>query len=403
MVKVVDVKTYIVGNPPPHRGGLNWVFCKLVTDEGIMGWGECPAPWLREHAHAQAIRELSRTLVIGQDPFNVEAIWECLYKGVSTTGAYWSHHLQHPGTFHGQVVGAIELACWDIIGKALQQPVYRLLGGVKNEKLRAYTYIYGWQAGDPPEQAGPAAVAVVEQGFTLYKFDPIPGRSFYTRGQNPREISLKELRYTDAVLRHMRDAVGDECDIAMGTHGQLNTHSALKLARILEKYDCLWFEEPVPMENVDEMARVAQHTSVPIAQGERCSTKWDFRLLLEKQAAQILQIMVGQTGLLESKKIAGMAEAYNAQVAPWMHCGPVNCAANIQLDVTCPNFLAQEVIETMGGLEAAVLEEPIRVEQGYILPSTKPGLGIGRVKEEVLDQYPYQPERARPRALGLHR
>jgi 2-dehydro-3-deoxyphosphogalactonate aldolase len=293
-------------------------------------------------------------------------------------------------------MGAIEMACWDIMGKALNQPIYRLLGGVKNQKLRAYTYLYEWQAGDAPEKAGPAAARLVERGFTHFKFDPIPPLS-----PQPREISLKELRYTDAVLKHMRDAVGDDCDIGMGTHGQLTTHSAIRLAKVLERYDCLWFEEPVPPENVDEMARVARHTSVPIATGERLSTKWDYRLLLEKQAAQIIQINVGQSGILEAKKIAGMAEAYYAQIAPWMYCGPVAAAANIQLDVTCPNFLIQEGIEDMSGFHAELIEEPIRIEQGYILPSSKPGLGIGRVKEEILARYPYLPERLIPRAQGI--
>jgi 2-dehydro-3-deoxyphosphogalactonate aldolase len=396
-LKIVNVKTYIVGNPPPHYGGLNWVFCKVVTDEGIEGWGECPAPWLREHTYVQAIREYADRFLINQDPYNIEAIWEALYK---TPGSYkasernnYSHFFQHPGTFQGQVMGALEIACWDIVGKDLNQPIYRLLGGVKNRKLRAYTYIYEWQAGDPPEKAGPAAIRLVEKGFTLFKFDPIPGRSAYTSGHAPREISLKELRYTDSVLKCMRDAVGDECDIGMGTHGQLNTHSAIRFAKILEKYDCLWFEEPVPLENVDEIVRLSQHTSVPIATGERLSTKWDFRPLLEKQAVQILQIMVGQTGILESKKIAGMAEAYNAQIAPWMYCGPVNCAANIQLDVTSPNFLAQEVIDTMSGLHAKIITEPIRIEKGYIIPSTKPGLGIGCINEKILSKYPYHSSR----------
>jgi galactonate dehydratase len=357
------------------------------------------ALWLREHTHAQALREYGQRFMIGQDPFNIEAIWEALYK---TAGSYsdtgrsaHSHHFQHPGVFHGQVVGALEMACWDIVGKALHQPIYRLLGGVKNQKLRAYTYLHNvaeWHVGDPPEKAGAAAAEVVEQGFTLFKFDPIPGGSPYNPSvRYPRDVSLKELRYTDMVLKHMRDAIGEDCDIAMGTHGQLNTHSAIRYAKILEKYDCLWFEEPVPLENVDEMARLARHTTIPIAQGERLSTKWDFRLVLEKQAAQILQIMVGQNGILESKKIAGMAEAYNAQVAPWMACGPVNAAANIQLDVTCPNFLAQEGIGTMTGIYAEILEEPIRIEKGFVRPSTKPGLGIGRVKEELLAKYPYNP------------
>lgn len=387
-MRIVDVKSYIVGNPPPHRGGLNWVFLKLITDEGIEGWGECPSPWLREHTCAQLIQELSKRFVIGQDPFDVERIWESLYK---TRDPHICHHFQHPEILTGQVIGAYEVACWDIVGKALNQPIYRLLGGKRNEKLRAYTYLYDWGPGEPPEQAGPAARRLVEQGFTLFKLDPLPPYS-----PQPREISLKELEYADAVFKSLRDAIGGECDIGCGTHGQFTTHSAIRLAKILEKYDVLWFEEPVPAENVDEMARVARHTSVPIATGERLATKWDFRLLLEKQAAQILQIVVGQNGILESKKIAGMAEAHYAQIAPWMHCGPVNAAANIQLDVTAPNFLAQEGIETMGGLHAEILEEPIRIEKGYIVPSTKPGLGIGRVKEELLSNFPYQAERVRP-------
>ncbi len=384
-MKIVDVKTYIVGNPPPHHGGINWLFLKLETDEGIEGWGECNSPWSREFTVQQLVREWCNRFVIGQDPFNIERIWEALYK---STKEDQTHFMQHPGTLTGQVIAGIEMACWDIVGKALNQPVYRLLGGVRNERLRAYTYLYTWKAGMPAEKAGPEARKLVDQGFTLFKLDPLPPIS-----PQPREISLKELRYADAVFKSIRDEVGDECDVGCGTHGQFNTHSAIRLAKVLEKYDILWFEEPVPLENVDEMARVAQHTSVPIATGERLSTKWDYRLLLEKQAAQIIQVNVGLSGILESKKIAGMAEAYYAQVAPWMHNGPVAAAANIQLDVTIPNFLAQEGIETMGGLQAEIIEEPIKIEKGYIIPSTKPGLGIGRVKEELLEKHPYQARR----------
>jgi len=390
-MKIKDVKTYIVGNPPPYRGGRNWVFLKLSTDEGIEGWGECNASFLRQYTLIQLIQELSEKYVIGQDPFDIEKIWEALYK---STKEYSAHFFEHPGILTGQVIAAYEMACWDIVGKALNQPVYRLLGGKKNEKLRAYTYLYDWTAGDPPEKAGPAALKLVEKGFTLFKLDPLPPIT-----PQPREISLKELRYADAVFKSIRNAVGDNCDIGCGTHGQYNTHSAVKLAKILEKYDILWFEEPVPPENIDEMARVAQHTNIPIATGERLSTKWDYRLLLEKQAAQIIQVNVGLSGILEAKKIAGMAEAYYAQIAPWMYCGPVAAAANIQLDVTVPNFLAQEGIETMDGFHAEIVEVPIKIEKGYIVPSTKPGLGIGKVKEEVLRKHPYQPEQ-KPAASG---
>jgi L-alanine-DL-glutamate epimerase-like enolase superfamily enzyme len=132
-MKIVDVKTYIVGNPPPHRGGLNWIFLKLVTDEGLEGWGECNAPRLRERTIVQLIQELSTRFVIGEDPFNIEKIWEGLYK---SSQRHTAHFFQHPGTLTGQVIAAYEMACWDIVGKALNQPVYRLLGGVKNKKIR---------------------------------------------------------------------------------------------------------------------------------------------------------------------------------------------------------------------------------------------------------------------------
>jgi 2-dehydro-3-deoxyphosphogalactonate aldolase len=155
------------------------------------------------------------------------------------------------------------------------------------------------------------------------------------------------------------------------------------LAKRIEKYDPLWFEEPVPPENRDEMARVAQSTSIPVASGERLSTKYEYRELLEKQAATILQFALGRVGgILEAKKIAGMAEVYYAQIAPHLFCGPIEAAANIQIDTCSPNFLIQESIETFGGFHAEILKEPIRWEDGYIIPPTAPGLGV-ELDEEV--------------------
>jgi 2-dehydro-3-deoxyphosphogalactonate aldolase len=243
--------------------------------------------------------------------------------------------------------------------------------------------MYDWHPGDPPEKAGEAAARIMEMGFTGLKLDPI-----FPLVPQPREITLKELKYTADVFKHIRQAVGDRCDILMGTHGQLNTQSAIRLAKAIEPYAPLWFEEPVPQDNVEELARIAQSTSVPIATGERLATKAEFRPILEKQAAQILQINVGLNGLHESKKIAGMAEAYYAQIAPWMYCGPVSGAASIQLDVCSPNFLIQEGIETWGGFTAEILKEPIKWEKGYIIPPTGPGLGV-EPKEGVLVKYPY--------------
>jgi 2-dehydro-3-deoxyphosphogalactonate aldolase len=376
-MKITSVKTYVVGNPPPHRGGRNWVFLKLTTDEGIEGIGECNTPSHREHTLVRLIEELSEPFVIGTNPFDIEKLWDTLYTGV--------HAFHHPGIISTQVIAAYEMACWDIVGKALGQPVYNLLGGTYRDKVRAYTYIYEWHAPDLAEKAGRAAANLVEQGFTAMKFDPIPPIA-----PAPREVSLEELRYTDAVLKSIRNAIGDKADLLLGTHGQLNTHSAIRYAKVLEPYDPLWFEEPVPPENMVEMARVAQHTSIPIATGERLCTKYDFSQLLEQQAAQIIQAHVGLNGILELKKIAGMCEAHYAQIAPWMHCSPVAGIANVHVDVCSPNFLLQEGIEVWTGVQAEILKEPVRWEKGYIIPPDKPGLGV-ELDEEVIARYPYIP------------
>ena len=191
------------------------------------------------------------------------------------------------------------------------------------------------------------------------------------------------------MVRSVRDAVGGRCDILIGTHGQTTTSGALRFARRVEQYDPLWFEEPVPPENVDEMARVANHTSIPVASGERLATKFEFRLLLEKQAAAILQMALGRVGgILESKKIASMGEAYYAQIAPHLYCGPIEEAANIQLDVCSPNFLIQESIGKLDGFHADILQSPIQWEDGFIIPPTAPGLGV-ELDEEVARAHAY--------------
>jgi 2-dehydro-3-deoxyphosphogalactonate aldolase len=225
---------------------------------------------------------------------------------------------------------------------------------------------------------------MLEHGFTALKFDP-----FTPLFPGPRDFTLKTINRVAEIFKGIRDAVGDEVEIGLGTHGQFNTYSAIRVAKILEKYNPFWFEEPVPPENVDEMARVAAHTSIPIAAGERLITKYEFAEVLEKQAAQILQLDVGHCGgIMESKKIAGMAEAHYAAIAPHMYCGPVAAAAAIQLDTCSPNFLIQEFNTT--DLHAEILKKPIRFEKGYIIPPTEPGLGV-ELNEDVVAEHPYKP------------
>jgi 2-dehydro-3-deoxyphosphogalactonate aldolase len=200
---------------------------------------------------------------------------------------------------------------------------------------------------------------------------------------------LEVLENSEKYIRKVREAVGNQCDLLFGTHGQMTASGAIRLAKRLEKYDPLWFEEPVPPENLEEMAKVARSTSIPVATGERLATKYEFAKLLEKQAASILQMALGRVGgILEAKKIAGMAEAYYAQIAPHLYCGPIEGAANIQIDTCSPNFLIQESIKTWGGFHAEILKEPIKWEEGYIIPPTRPGLGV-ELNEAVAAEHPY--------------
>ena len=391
-MKIETVEPLVVSTPPPHRGGRHWVFVKLVTDDGIEGVGEVYKAPFHPLTVAKLIEDVGATYVVGADPFQIERLWRSVYYGEG----YESHdHHQHPDHATMGVLSAIEMACWDIVGKALNQPVYNLLGGRYHDKLRSYTYL--WPApGDTsrrpthtdPDAAAASALAHVAEGFTALKFDPLIDVMGW---RDPREPPLDRLDNAEAVVRAVREAVGNRADILIGTHGQSTTSGALRFARRIERYDPLWFEEPVPPENRDEMARVARATTIPVATGERLATKFEFRELLEKQAAAILQMALGRVGgILEARKIAGMAEAYYAQIAPHLYCGPVEAAANIQVDTCSPNFLVQESIGRFDGFHAEILKAPIQWENGYIIPPTTPGLGV-ELNDEVVAAHPYRP------------
>jgi 2-dehydro-3-deoxyphosphogalactonate aldolase len=375
-MKIVDVKPVVVGNVRPATGGQFWLFVKLITDEGIVGLGERPThPATRVGMHVSLLEDLAHEFVLGADPFEIELLWQRMY------GA--RHDLRHPGLSYTPAMSAIEMACWDIVGKALEQPVYNLLGGRFHQTLRAYAYMPTEGVWEFPEKAGEIASQLVEEGNTACKLD-----LFTPLFPTPRDFPLSTIKRVARVFECMRAAVGDALEIAIGTHGQFTSYSAIRVAKALEEYSPFWFEEPVPPENVDEMARVAAHTSIPIATGERLATKYEFAEILEKQAAQILQLDVGQCGgLLESKKIAGMAEAHYAAIAPHMYCGPVSAAAAIQLDTCSPNFLIQEF--NANALHSEILREPIRFENGTIIPPAGPGLGV-ELDEDVVAAHPYE-------------
>ena len=380
-MKITEVKTFVVGNPPPHFGGRYWIFLKLTTDSGVVGIGEVYSVPFHPHVVARMIEDVCERKVIGADPFQIERLWRTIYG---------SGYTQRPDTSLLGILSGIEMACWDIIGKEVNKPVYALLGGQVHEKLRSYTYIYT-EAGDKTDVYHDAmlsaerAAKYVQQGFTAVKFDPVGPYSAF----DPRQLSLEALDLSEKFVKLIREAVGNKCDLLFGTHGQLTPAGAIRLAKRLEPYDPLWLEEPTPPEMPEAMAQVAQQTTIPIATGERLTTKYEFARVLECKAASILQMALGRVGgILEAKKIASMAEPYYAQIAPHIYCGPVAAAAAIQLGTCTPNFLIQESILTWGGFHADILHQPLLWQDGYIIPPTAPGLGV-ELNEAVAAQHPY--------------
>jgi galactonate dehydratase len=382
-MKIRDLKTFIVGNPPPGNGGRYFLLLKLITDNGIEGVGEVYCDTFGPKVMEAAIRDVFERQVLGIDPFHIEKLWRIVYGSGYT--------LRPDATLVG-VLSGLEIALWDIKGKAVGKPVYELLGGRVHEKLRSYTYIYPdiakgqndaiyWNA----EQSAERAAQYVKQGFTAVKFDPAAPYSAF----DPRQPSLESLALCVKFVKLIREAVGTKADMLFGTHGQFTTSGALRLARQLEPYDPLWFEEPVPPEMPEEMAIVARGTTIPIATGERLVTKYEFARVLQCRAASILQMALGRVGgLMEAKKIAAMAEAHYAQIAPHLYCGPIEGAANVQFAASLPNFLILESIETWGGMHSKLLKKPILWQDGYVIPSTEPGLGV-ELDEAVALAHPY--------------
>ncbi len=380
-MRVTDLETFVVANPPPSYGGRYFVFVKLTTDHGVTGIGEVYSVPFRPPVVEAMIADVFERHLLGRDPFAVERLWRDVYAMGYTLRSDLSVMA---------VLSGLEMACWDIAGKEIGRPVYELLGGRVHDRLRTYTYLYP-EDGDAtdvyldPELAAERAAAYAALGFTAIKFDPVDAYTAY----DPSQPSLEALDRAERFVALIREAVGNRCDLLFGTHGQFSPSGALRVARRIEPYDPLWFEEPVPPENVEAMAAVARGTSIPIATGERLATKYEFREVLTRRAAQIIQLNLGRVGgILEAKKVASMAEAHYAHVAPHMYAGPIEAAACVQLDTCSPNFLMQEGIGRWDGFQAELLEAPLRWEDGYLVPPTSPGLGV-TLNEDVAQAHPY--------------
>ena len=315
-MKLKKIKVFVAGNPPPHFGGRYWIFVKLITDKDIIGYGEIYSVPFHPNVVSKMIEDVFERYVKDKDPFKIEKLWRTIYS---------SGYTQRPDISLMGIISGIEMACWDIIGKELGKPVYELLGGQVNKKLRSYTYLYPnksdkYDVYTNADLAAERANEYIEKGFDAVKFDPVGS---YTP-LDPRQLTLEELVKIENFVETIHNSVNNKCDLLIGTHGQMPTGSAIRLAKRLEKFDPMWFEEPVPPENHEEMGKVALSTTIPIATGERLATKYEFSKILQSKAASVLQMNLGRVGgILEAKKIAGLAETHYAQIAPHLYCGPI--------------------------------------------------------------------------------
>jgi galactonate dehydratase len=357
-VKISSVELFKV---PPR-----WLFLKVSTDEVISGWGE-PIVEGRAETVRAAVEEMSEYL-IGNDPFRIEDHFQVLYRGGFYRG----------GPILTSALSGIEQALWDIKGKALNVPVYELLGGAAREKMR----VYNWIGGDRPMDVAKAARAQTEAGFTAVKMN-----------------ATEELHYIDSHakldaaverLAAVREAGGPDLDIGIDFHGRVHKGTAKALARELDTYNPMFIEEPVLPENTEALREVARHTTTPIALGERLYTRWGFKGVLADGYVDIVQPDLSHAGgILETRKISAMAEAFDVAVAPHCPLGPIALAASLQLDACTPNAIIQEqslgIHYNEGSDLLDYLKDPavFAYERGYVAVPVGPGLGIEIDEEKV--------------------
>ncbi|WP_135822301.1 galactonate dehydratase [Halostella litorea] len=351
-MKITDYELFEV---PPR-----WLFLKMETDDGTVGWGE-PVVEGRSKSVRAAVEELMDGYMVGEDPRDIEHHWQRLYRGGFYRG----------GPVLMSAIAGIDQALWDIKGKHLGVPVYELLGGKARDRIR----IYSWIGGDEPSDVGEAAAERVDAGFTALKMN---ATADLRHVDTPRAIEGARNR-----VREVREAVGDDVDIGVDFHGRVSKSMAKRIAAAIEEFDPMFVEEPVLPENNEALPDIAAHTTVPIATGERMYSRWDFKEVFEAGAVDIIQPDLSHAGgITEVKKIAAMAEAYDVALAPHCPLGPIALASCVQVDACSPNALIQEQSlgihynETNDVLDYLADPDVFDYEDGYIDLPEEPGLGI---------------------------
>lgn len=379
-MKITGVKTVVV-----NAQMRNWVFVKVETDQpGLFGWGEASLEW-KTRAVVGAVEDFA-PMIVGEDADRIEHLYQKMYR----------QSFFRMGVIGMSAISGIEQALWDIRGKELNQPVYKLLGGAVRDKVRMYTHlgggdmkaVYETQFSDDPQVFVDRALEVRSRGYHAVKVLITPP----TESLN----SIAAYRYAERMMAALREAVGESMDIMVDCHGRHYPGNAIEFCRILAPYRPFFIEEPVPPENIDALVEVRKASPVPIATGERLVTRFGFREIFEKQACHVIQPDLCHCGgLWEAKKIAATAETYYMGVAPHNPLGPVANAAALHFALSTPNFLIQEDMLTDVPWRWEVVQSSLATEDGYWLKTGTPGLGI-EVDEVTAKKYPFQQEVIHP-------
>jgi galactonate dehydratase len=367
-MKITDVTAY-------HLPGTRypWVFLRIDTDEGVHGIGQVSSG--PNSAVVAAAASRLGPLVIGEDPSRIEWIWHKLYAGFNSLGSLG---------FVSAIISGVDIALWDIRGKALGLPIYELLGGRFHDRLILYSN--GWFGGcETPEQFAQAAARTVAEGHTALKLDPFRrGHTYLSRyaASYPPEDDLEAA----AIVEKIREAVGNGVEIFIDAHGRFDLPTAVRLANRLAPYRIGWFEEPVPPENWDALRQFRDGSDVPVCVGERIYTRWQFRPILEQKLAEyIMPDIIRTGGISEMKKIATMAEAFFVPISPHDATGPITLIAGAQVMMTCPNFFRLEIAYSELELYQQVMTPAFDVREGYFHVSDRPGLGH-ELREDYLEK-----------------
>jgi L-alanine-DL-glutamate epimerase-like enolase superfamily enzyme len=374
-MKITDVQACVIGRQEPHSGGSVWTFVRIYTDEGIVGTGECNSggPGFTGFATKEAIMAVKRFL-IGQDPFNINLIYERLRR----SGRYGGS-TNAPFIF---AVTGIENALYDIVGKALGVPVYKLLGGKFRDKIRLYADCHAGET-DEPQAYCDKASEIVGQGFSAVKFD-VDSTGIGQFDIYNWTVGAKEMTYIVSLIESLRESLGYETDLAIDCHGQFDLPSAITLAKAVEPLRLMWLEEPVPAENVDALAQVRRSSSTVICTGENQYTRFEFLELFAKNAVDVIMPDLAKAGgIAEGKRIADLADAHYIPIAPHNVSSPLGMMAACHVLVSVPNFLVLELhaLNIPWWNDLCIGDKPF-VENGHMTISERPGVGV-ELNDEV--------------------